>query len=487
MSEEFPFKKDIEALFENHHQPLTLDVTINAEDEPVRRRHGAALKFSEERTGAFVELEPIRVPAPDCDKDAAIGWIAHTSYLGAIPKDLGVRGIRLREGNIQIGEENALDNLFREERFNRWCVGEIHVVDARLLPNGRRDYFEPGPHMRQIENHLESIIQSVVHRCRNASSARNQQRKMQTRLEQMDGAYELAASGYLKAGDAKALVERVMQRMQTLEESLDPTDPAHENKITEIARLRAKLSKFRPKRGRPPMGKVPQAENRDLPTSVQCADRTVPVTKCRERNDRRSSGTRIRTPRLCGAEDPNSQSTSIQLMSLMVAPTNGGSSPYDVPVTAIIPSTPWAITQASSKGCWSGSCSLAMSRDRAGARHISLINALAALKSTWTASVRSTPSHWLDAVRPVCGLPHIALTQPRDGTPSAEILDVPPNQLLLHIGLDMHTMTPGREGFGGQRAQAKGRITEHETRATASRTTEKLHDGKHVLPSQPAE
>lgn len=260
MGEEFPFKQDIEALFEDAHKPLTLDVTINAEEEPVHRRHGADLKFSEERTGAFVELEPVRVPAPDTDKTAAIGWIAHSSYLGAIPKDLGVRGIRLREGNIQIGDENALDTLFREERFNRWCVGEIHIVDARLLPNGRRDYFEPGPHMRQIENHLESIIQSVVHRCRNASSARNHQRKVQTTLDHMDSAYELAGSGYLKAADAKALIDKMIENVQTLEQSLDPTNPDHENKVTEIERLRAKLSQFRPKRGRPPMGKVRKAE-----------------------------------------------------------------------------------------------------------------------------------------------------------------------------------------------------------------------------------
>ena len=260
MCEEFPFREEIEALFEECHRPLTLEVTINAEEEPVRRRHGADLKFSEERTAAFVELEPIRVPAADTDKTAAIGWISHSSYLGAIPKDLGVRGIRLREGNIQIGDENALDTLFREERFNRWCVGEIHVVDARLLPNGRRDYFEPSPHMRQIENHLESIIRSVVHRCRNASSARNQQRKVQTTLDQMDSAYELAGSGYLKAADAKALIEKMMEKVPTLEESLDPTDPDHENKVTELERLRSKLSRFRPKRGRPPMGKVRKAE-----------------------------------------------------------------------------------------------------------------------------------------------------------------------------------------------------------------------------------
>ena len=89
---------------------------------------------------------------------------------------------------------------------------------------------------------------------------RNQQRKVQTTLDHMDSAYELAGSGYLKAADAKTLIEKMMEKVQTLEESLDPTDPDHENKAREIERLRAKLSQFRPKRGQPPMGKVRKAE-----------------------------------------------------------------------------------------------------------------------------------------------------------------------------------------------------------------------------------
>ena len=260
MSDEFPFKAEVEALFTNGRQPLTLDVTMDVEEEPIRRRHGPGLKFSEDRTGVFVDLQPVRIPAADSDKDAAIGWIAHSSYIGAIPKELGVRGLRLREGNIQIGGEKALDPLFREERFNRWCVGEFHIVDERLLPNGRRDYFEPSPHMRQIENQLESIIQEIVSRCRTASSARNQTRKMQSTLEHMQSAYELAGSGYLKAVDARNLIEKALKNVQTVEEALDPTDPNHENKVAELARLREKLAQFRPRRGRPHMGKVRSAE-----------------------------------------------------------------------------------------------------------------------------------------------------------------------------------------------------------------------------------
>ena len=256
MSENFPFANEVENLFLGGHQPLALEVVLEGESEPIRRSHGAALKFSDDRSDTFVELQPLHIPASDNDSNAAIGWIAHSSYLGAIPKDLGVRGIRLREGNIQIGGDDVFDPLFREERFNRWCVGELHIVDERLLPNGRRDYFEPSPHMRQVENHLESIIQGIVKRCREASAARNHIRKVQTTLEHAESAYDLAESGYLKAEDANALIERALQNIRTLEESLSALDPDQETSITELARLKAKLAQFRPHRGRPRLGKV---------------------------------------------------------------------------------------------------------------------------------------------------------------------------------------------------------------------------------------
>lgn len=260
MSENFPFAQDVQKLFAGAGQPLTLEVRLEGESEHIRRPHGPRLNFSEGRTDTFVELQPVQVPAVDGDKNAAIGWVAHSSYLGAIPKELGVRGLRLREGNIQVGGDDVLDPLFREERFNRWCVGELHILDERLLPNGRRDYFEPSPHVRQIENHLESIIQGVVSRCRGASTSRNHARKVKTALEHAQSAYELAESGYLIAEDAKALIEQAMRNIQAVEDSLSPTDPNHEKNMAEVAPVKLKLAQFRPRRGRPRMGKVRSEE-----------------------------------------------------------------------------------------------------------------------------------------------------------------------------------------------------------------------------------
>lgn len=74
----------------------------------------------------------------------------------------------------------------------------------------------------------------------------------------------------------------------------------------------------------------------------------------------------------------------------MITPSSGGSSPCESPVIAMLPSTPWERRHASTWGCGSGTCSLAMSRDLAGARAISRMSAFDALRSTWTVSVRSS-------------------------------------------------------------------------------------------------
>lgn len=148
----FPFSGKVDELLRANSMPLTLDIVIDGETTPVARRHIDAIHFSDMRKDDFSEFEEVRIPSADGNGDAAVGWIAHSSYLGAIPKEAGIRGIRVRDGNIQIGSETVFDHLFSEERFNRWCIGEIHLLDSRIVPNGRWDYFEPSPHSRNLEN-----------------------------------------------------------------------------------------------------------------------------------------------------------------------------------------------------------------------------------------------------------------------------------------------------------------------------------------------
>ena len=145
MSSKFPFADRVDELFYDAEAPLTLEVLLEGDSDPVKRPYGESIRLSANREAEFTEFQVVRLPAIDGTGEAVLGWIAHSSYLGAIPKEQRVRGIRARMGNIQIGGEGVFDHLFTEERFNRWCVGELHILDSRITPNARRDYFEPGP------------------------------------------------------------------------------------------------------------------------------------------------------------------------------------------------------------------------------------------------------------------------------------------------------------------------------------------------------
>ena len=260
MQATFPFASRVKELFGENEAPLTLDVILDDEHIPVTRQYSETIQFSQAREDCFTEFEEVHVPSLDGNGKAAIGWISHSSYLGAIPKKNRIRGVRARAGNIQIGDEKVFDHLFPEDRFNRWCVGEIHIMDARIAPNGRRDYFEPSPHVRNLENRLGAVFRRIASRCRKASSIRNRERKFLTALCQIEETYDLAISGYLSHDRAKALVENTLDRIKNIRANMGSMN-SHGGVITEkLDALERKLSGFHVKNCRQPFGDTPKRE-----------------------------------------------------------------------------------------------------------------------------------------------------------------------------------------------------------------------------------
>lgn len=215
-SPEFPFASELESFLQNDARMQKLNIMFQGEVGPITKRYGKSIPFANSRESCFTELETIRIPALDGERIAAVGWIAHSPYLGAIPKGAGIRGIRPRCGDIQIGDERAFDSLFKEERFNRWCVGEIHILDPRIVPNGRRDYFELGPHVRHLENQLGSVVRNISERCRSASLDRNRTRKLLDEISRLEDFHDLASRGYLTLEDSRALAVDVLQQVHNL-------------------------------------------------------------------------------------------------------------------------------------------------------------------------------------------------------------------------------------------------------------------------------
>ena len=238
---DFPFFESVQAIFPLQQSPYSLLIAFDGEEQPIRRQYGSAIVFNGKKGDCFHEFEEVHVPSIDSPGDAAVGWIAHSSYFGAIPKGNRIRGIRARLGNIQVGDERIFDHLFEEERFNRWCVGEVHILEPRIIPNGRRDYFERNPHLRNLENHLSPIIRQITARCREASSNRNKEKRVMSDIADIEAMYELAASGCLAAGDSEALVELALKQLAKVYEDIEPAGLGTEpnDRLTDVeTRLR---------------------------------------------------------------------------------------------------------------------------------------------------------------------------------------------------------------------------------------------------------
>lgn len=89
-------------------------------------------------------------------------WYAVTSLKGAI-NDLGNpwKGLRLRQFNIQIGEQNALSEFFSENRGNSYFLGEVHTLSKKLRPNARRDYFNETPDVKEFERAIREYFKKL--------------------------------------------------------------------------------------------------------------------------------------------------------------------------------------------------------------------------------------------------------------------------------------------------------------------------------------
>ena len=262
ISSTFPFKSEIEGVLENDGASFVLDVFIDGETEPITRRFDDEIPLQGDRKVRFTECERLDIPALDLNSSAAVGWIAHSSYSGMILQGAGIRGFRARIGNIQIGDEAVFEHLFPEDRFNRWCIGELHILDSRILPNSRRDYFEPGPHVRNLENQLRAVFRGIANRCRKSSTVRNAERRYLLAISEIEEAYELAASGYLPLENARSLVQKTLNQIEDIKNRINITSGDTKIDLDKLEFLENKLIYFNRHNGRPTARGIPRSERK---------------------------------------------------------------------------------------------------------------------------------------------------------------------------------------------------------------------------------
>lgn len=221
-----------------------LTITIN-DGRPLTRPFRDELPVEGGRPLRLREVAFVEVPSVDGGV-GAVGWVAHHDYEGAIHASTHVRGLRVRAGDVQIGEAGVLADIFPETRFDAWTVGEIHILDPRIVPNGRRDDFERNVHLANLKNHLAPLGRDVANRCR--TSSRDRKRLRDIELEQASASEGIAVleQGSLGAAERERValaVDLALMRAEKLAGPADLVDDAGSEARYRIAELRAELDR----------------------------------------------------------------------------------------------------------------------------------------------------------------------------------------------------------------------------------------------------
>ena len=113
----------------------------------------------------YDEIDDVEFRIFSNENDSPIAWLWYgiSKFEKNIPIINTMRCIRLRKYNIQIGDENTLSRYFKESRGNAYFVGELYVIDKGLIPNARRDYFNPSLATQQLERVLHDFFYSELY------------------------------------------------------------------------------------------------------------------------------------------------------------------------------------------------------------------------------------------------------------------------------------------------------------------------------------
>jgi len=256
---DFSFGETIDTFLRRHTDPGDIEIRVNGND-PLVRPHRDTFEADDGSTDAFTGVECIEIPGQDGGV-AAVGWLLHHGYRGAIPNRALLKGLRFRTGNIQVGGHRLAENLFPEPRFNSWTVGEIHVTDRRVLPNGRRDHYEESVHFGHLLNHLTPVARDIAKRCRGSSVKRKWLREFEMHGAVAREKLDILAQGTLGETARKAMVSEVDRAIAPMAKiaTMDDLSVEAEHLKPKVYELREELDKVASrKQNESPLARLPK-------------------------------------------------------------------------------------------------------------------------------------------------------------------------------------------------------------------------------------
>lgn len=179
--EDFIFKNEVNKFLEKYNLKNSIKIFIDGYGE-VFKPHSNEISFTDFLKDKFSNV--YFKEFLDSDNNLlAVCWYLDHNYYGSIPKQLSISGLRLRSGNIQVGDENITAQLFPESRFSGWVVGDIHILSPEIIPNGRRDEFEPNAKYNDLQNQIVIFTKEFGKLIRDKSNIRNQAKSFELKFD----------------------------------------------------------------------------------------------------------------------------------------------------------------------------------------------------------------------------------------------------------------------------------------------------------------
>lgn len=159
------------------------NIKVNA--EMVFKQYKTTLKTSQGHDNIFdIHFKDFY----DNGKLIAWMWFGISKFDGVIDKDNKMRGLRLRKENIQIGNEDTLQKLFKEDRGSHYYAGEVFAVSKELIPNSQRDYFNENPARvafeKETRNYFNDTMKKIYYDASKINSAKRKEISYRNKLEE---------------------------------------------------------------------------------------------------------------------------------------------------------------------------------------------------------------------------------------------------------------------------------------------------------------
>ncbi len=244
LSPDFPFAEAIGAVLNPHVQGGHFEILVGDSPEPLVRPHRAHFQVTPTKRDTFVEWEEIELLDPDLPTPVAVGWIAHHNYLGGITAEPEISGIRARVGDIQVGGNELFAGIFPERRFNNWVVGEIHILDPRIAPNGRRDDFEHHPAVASLHNLLGPLGRKLAQKTRDSSKHRARIKAFDMAAATAEGILATLEEGLVRGRSTEGLLHEVRGSIQAMERALGSELFAPDDSAARMARLSTVVQRY---------------------------------------------------------------------------------------------------------------------------------------------------------------------------------------------------------------------------------------------------